>query len=239
MLYVTEGLMHLFRWMYLLFSHVSSSNSFLMPLDPTEEEYHLRRSALGDEDSKRILVEHNLRLVAHIVKKYNNCGRETDDLISIGTIGLLKSISAFKIDKNTRLATFAARCIENEILMAIRSDKKIKGEVSLNKPIGVDKEGNEVTLEETLGTEPDAIVDEVDLKIQIRRLYDKMKSTLTTREQMVLELRYGLLRGKISTQREIATMLGISRSYVSRIEKRAISKLKKEFLHSFSQETTS
>lgn len=120
--------------------------------------------------------------------------------------------------------------------MAIRSDKRTKGEVSLHKPIGVDKEGTEVTLMDTLGTEHDAIVDQVDLKIQIRKLYETMKSTLTTREQMVLELRYGLISGKISTQREIAAMLGISRSYVSRIEKRAISKLKKEFVHSSSQD---
>lgn len=236
MLYVTDGLMHILRGLYLLFSHISGSNSFLKPLEPAEEEYHLNRCALGCEDSKRILAEHNLRLVAHIVKKYNNCGKETDELISIGTDGLMKAIEKFNKDKNTRLATFAARCIENAILMDIRADKKTKKNISLKKPIGVDKEGNEVTIEDTLGTDPDAVFDQVELKMQIRKLYDKMKSTLTIREQMVLELRYGLLGGKISTQREIAEMLSISRSYVSRIEKRAITRLRKEFVHSSSHE---
>jgi len=227
-LYVTEGFLHMLRWLYLLFSHISGNNSFLRPLKAEEEEYHLKRISLGHEDSKRVLVDHNLRLVAHIARKYVNCGRDIDELISIGTMGLIKSISAYNSDKNTRLATFAARCIDNEILMALRGDKKTKGEVSLYKPIGVDKEGNEITLMDTLGTEPDVVIDEVDLKIKIRKLYEKMRILLTEREQMVLEMRYGLLSGKISTQREIASILGISRSYVSRIEKRALLKLKKE-----------
>ena len=150
-----------------------------------------------------------------------------DDLISIGTIGLIKAIATFDPSKNTRLATYAARCIENEILMSIRADKKMKGEVSLYEPIGVDKEGNDISLMDILGTDPDMIINEVELKIQARNLYNMMKKVLKKREQVVLEMRYGLFNGKNKTQREIAQMLGISRSYVSRIEKRAISKLSK------------
>jgi RNA polymerase sporulation-specific sigma factor len=208
---------------------VSGNGSFPRPLEPEEEEYHLKKFAEGSEDSKNILIEHNLRLVAHIVKKYSNIGKDVDDLISIGTIGLIKAISTFDPSKNTRLATYAARCIENEILMAIRADKKTKGEVSLQEPIGTDKEGNEISLMDILGTDPDSVMDEVEFKMQVRNLYKKMSTVLKKREKMVLEMRYGLANGKNRTQREIAQMLGISRSYVSRIEKRAISKLSKEF----------
>jgi RNA polymerase sporulation-specific sigma factor len=167
--------------------------------------------------------------VAHIVKKYANTGKDQDDLISIGTIGLIKAISTFDPQKKTRLATYAARCIENEILMTIRSDRKAKSEISLQDPIGVDKEGNEISLLDVLGTDPNSVIDEVELKLEIRKLYKKMQSVLKKREKMVLEMRYGLINGKNKTQREIAQMLGISRSYVSRIEKRAIMKLSKEF----------
>jgi RNA polymerase sporulation-specific sigma factor len=208
---------------------VSANSSFPQPLEPEEEEYHLRKYAEGSEDSKNILIEHNLRLVAHIVKKYSNTGKDVDDLISIGTIGLIKAIATFNPDKKTRLATYAARCIENEILMTIRADKKTKGEVSLQDPIGVDREGNEISLIDILGTDPNAVMDEVMFKIQVRNLYKKMSAVLKKREQMVLEMRYGLGNGKNRTQREIAQILGISRSYVSRIEKRAILKLSKEF----------
>jgi RNA polymerase sporulation-specific sigma factor len=229
MLPFAGGLLVLVKSLFLLASHISGSNSFPQPLEPEEEEYHLRRYAEGHEDSKNILIEHNLRLVAHIVKKYNNIGKDVDDLISIGTIGLIKGISTYNLDKKTRLATYAARCIENEILMTIRAAKKNKGEVSLQDPIGVDKEGNEISLMDILGTDPDTVMDEVELKLQIKKLYKKMKSVLKKREQLVLEMRYGLSNGKNKTQREIAQMLGISRSYVSRIEKRAIMKLSKEF----------
>lgn len=229
MLPLIGGLLFLARYVFLLVSHVSGSSSFPRPLDPEEEEYHLRRYAEGSENSKNILIEHNLRLVAHIVKKYNNVVKDVDDLISIGTIGLIKAIATFDPSKNTRLATYAARCIENEILMSIRADKKMKGEVSLYEPIGVDKEGNDISLMDILGTDPDMIINEVELKIQARNLYNMMKKVLKKREQVVLEMRNGLFNGKNKTQREIAQMLGISRSYVSRIEKRAISKLSKEF----------
>lgn len=212
-----------------IISHISGSNSFPQPLSPEEERYHLEQYAKGCEKSKNILIEHNLRLVAHIVKKYNNTGKDTDDLISIGTIGLIKGISTYNLERKTKLATYAAKCIENEILMSIRVSKKNRGEISLHDPIGVDKEGNEIKLIDILGTDPDQVMDEVELRLQTKKLYQKMRLSLKQRERMVLEMRYGLSNGYNMTQREIAQILGISRSYVSRIEKRAIDKLAKEF----------
>lgn len=209
----------------LLFGYIQNVNSFPQPLSADEEQYYLEEYRNGNEDAKNILVERNLRLVAHIVKKYSNTGREIDDLISIGTIGLIKAIITFDDLKGTRLATYAARCIENEILMTIRAAKKIKTEVSLHDPIGIDKEGNEISLIDILGSDNDIILDEVELKMQIKKLYQKMEKVLKKREKTVIELRYGLTNGIVKTQREIAEMLGISRSYVSRIEKRAIKKL--------------
>lgn len=226
---VAGGIIPFLKCIYLLASHVSGSHSFPQPLSPEEEAYHIERYSQGSEESKNVLIEHNLRLVAHIVKKYVNTGKEVDDLISIGTIGLIKGITTFNPNRKTRLATYAARCIENEILMTIRSDKKIRSEISLQDPIGTDKEGNEISLLDVLGTDADSVLDEVELKLQIRKLYNKMQSALKQREKMVLEMRYGLLNGKNKTQREIAQILGISRSYVSRIEKKAIMKLSKEF----------
>ena len=205
--------------------YVSSSNSFPDPLTREEEEYYLKLYREGDEKARNVLVERNLRLVAHIVKKYNNTGKDIDDLISIGTIGLIKAITTFDMDKGTRLATYAARCIENEILMTIRSDKKYKIEVSLQEPIGVDKEGNEISLFDILGTDRDDVIDEVNLKLQTNKLYNAINEVLKDREKIIIELRYGLIDGVCKTQREIAKLLGISRSYVSRIEKRAIDKL--------------
>lgn len=209
----------------LLFGYIQNVNSFPQPLSAEEEQFYLEEYRKGNEDAKNILVERNLRLVAHIVKKYSNTGREIDDLISIGTIGLIKAIITFDDLKGTRLATYAARCIENEILMTIRASKKTKTEVSLHDPIGIDKEGNEISLMDILGSDTDVILDEVELKMQTKKLYQKMEKILKKREKVVLELRYGLSSGLVKTQREIAEMLGISRSYVSRIEKRAIKKL--------------
>lgn len=218
-----------FKPLMLAVSYISSSTSFPQPLTPEEEAIYLEKYEAGDEEARNILVERNLRLVAHIVKKYSNIGVDSDDLISIGTIGLIKGITTFNRNKGTRLATYAARCIENEILMTIRSSKKIKTEVSLQEPIGMDKEGNEISLLDLLGTEPDKVLEEVELKMQIKRLYTKMASVLKKRERIVIELRYGICNGGSMTQREIAKMLGISRSYVSRIEKRAVKKLYKSF----------
>jgi len=210
------------------FGYVSNTNSFPQPLSAEEEQKYIEAYKNGSEDARNTLIERNLRLVAHIVKKYSTFSSDSDDLISIGTIGLIKAISTFDLSKGTRLATYAARCIENEILMQIRSAKKIQSEVSLHDPIGIDREGNEITLIDVIGNETDSVLDEVELKIQVKRLYNKMRVVLKNREKTVLELRYGLLNGTSKTQREIAGMLGISRSYVSRIEKKAIKKLSKE-----------
>ena len=213
---------------FFLLGYISNVNSFPQPLSPEEEQHYLDLLKKGDEEARNILIERNLRLVAHIVKKYSSTINYSDDLISIGTIGLIKAISTFNHEKGTRLATYAARCIENEILMHIRSNKKTQSEVSLQDPIGVDRDGNEIALIDVIGNESESVVEEVELKMQVKRLYNKMKDVLKAREKMVLELRYGLLNGTGKTQREIAKMLGISRSYVSRIEKKAIKKLGKE-----------
>lgn len=208
--------------------YIQSSNLFPEPLSSEEEKSCIERMQNGDEEARNILIERNLRLVAHISKKYATTNIDQDDLISIGTIGLIKGINSFKPDKNIRLATYAARCIENEILMFLRSSKKTKSEVYLNEPIGKDKDDNEVTLMEVLETDEKSIEDEIDLKMKVKKLYEKMKETLKDREKTILELRFGLNGTKPKTQNEIASMMGISRSYVSRIETKAMGKLSKE-----------
>ena len=205
-----------------------NSNSFPQPLTREEENNYLNLFAEGDEEARRILIERNLRLVAHIVKKYNNTGKDIDDLISIDTIGLIKAIATYDTSKGTRLATYASRCIDNEILMTIRSNKKLKMEYSLQEPIGTDKEGNEISLLDILGTNGDEVINEVELRIQTKKLYRAIDRCLKDREKVIIQLRYGLIDGECKTQREIAGMLGISRAYVSRIEARGIKKLFKE-----------
>jgi len=212
----------------LLTGYVSGNNSFPQPLTEVEEKEYLQRLKDGDPEAKGVLVERNLRLVAHIVKKYSFPGKEVDDLISIGTVGLIKAIDSFDMDKGTRLATYAARCIENEILMLIRNNKKIRSEVYLQDPIGLDKEGNEISLMDILSSDKDSILEVVENKIQVKKLYCILETCLQEREKRIIEMRYGLIDGKPKTQREIASILGISRSYVSRIEKRALKKLLKE-----------
>ncbi|WP_253203473.1 RNA polymerase sporulation sigma factor SigK [Clostridium estertheticum] len=211
-----------------LTAYITGSSSFPQPLSEEEEKFYLIKLGEGDLLAKGILVERNLRLVAHIVKKYSYPGKDVDDLISIGTVGLIKAIDSFDINKGTRLATYAARCIENEILMLIRNNKKTKGEVYLQDPIGTDKEGNEISLMDVLSSDEDSIIDIVESKIQIKKLYNKINVALMDREKTIIQMRYGLLDGNPRTQREIALILGISRSYVSRIEKRALKKLNKE-----------
>ncbi|MCY6372328.1 RNA polymerase sporulation sigma factor SigK [Clostridium ganghwense] len=215
--------------MTFLTAYVSNGTSFPQPLDEKEEKYYLKKLKEGDAISKSILIERNLRLVAHIVKKYSYPHKDIDDLISIGTVGLIKAIDSFDSSKGTRLATYAARCIENEILMLIRNTKKIKSEVYLQDPIGVDKEGNEISLMDVLSSGDDSVIEIVENRIQIKKLYDKINDCLTEREKIIIKMRYGLADGKPRTQREIAKLLEISRSYVSRIEKRALKKLYKEF----------
>ncbi|NNV05641.1 RNA polymerase sporulation sigma factor SigK [Geobacillus sp. C56-T2] len=204
------------------------NNAFPQPLSAKEEENYLALMAKGDEQARNRLIEHNLRLVAHIVKKFENTGEEVDDLISIGTIGLIKAIESYSPGKGTKLATYAARCIENEILMHLRSLKKTRKDVSLHEPIGQDKEGNEISLLDILKSEGQDIADEIQLNMEIEQV-KKYIEVLDEREKEVIISRFGLGRQREKTQREIAKELGISRSYVSRIEKRALMKMFHEF----------
>mgnify|MGYP001851209109 FL=1 len=212
-----------------LLGYISSNNLFPEPLSAEDEKMYLEQMKEGSEEARNILIERNLRLVAHICKKYTTAKAEQDDLISIGTIGLIKGINSFEATKGVRLATYVARCIDNEILMYLRSSKKLNAEVYLEDPIGKDKDDNTVTLQEVLENDERSIEEEVDLKFKIKKLYNKMKEVLKDREKSIIELRFGLKGTKPKTQHEIAEMMGISRSYVSRIETKAIGKLAKEF----------
>ena len=214
---------------FFLFGYVSNYNLFPEPLSPEEEIYYLELLEAGDENAKKILVERNLRLVAHIAKKYTGTNCDQEDIISIGTIGLIKGINSYKSEKKVKLATYVARCIENEILMHFRSTKKLSQEVSLNDALGQDKEGNEITFIDVIENGGVSIEDEIDLKMKVKKLYKKISEVLLDREKMIIELRFGLNGREAKTQNEIANMLGISRSYVSRIETKAIGKLSKEF----------
>jgi len=211
-----------------LLGYISSNQLFPEPLSSDEEQEYLIAMEKGDEEAKNILIERNLRLVAHVCKKYSTTHVEQDDLISIGTIGLIKGINSFELSKGVKLATYVARCIDNEILMHLRSTKKLGAEVFLDDPIGKDKDDNTVTLQEILENSEKSIEDEVDLKFKIKKVYEKMKEVLKLREKTIIELRFGLDGNKPKTQNQIAKMMGISRSYVSRIETKAISKLAKE-----------
>ena len=202
--------------------------SFPRPLKADEERMYLERYAAGDLEARNVLIEHNLRLVAHIVKKYYTQSSNQDDLISIGTIGLIKGISTFKEDKNVRLATYASRCIENEILMHFRSQKKLQGEVSLSDTLDGDGDGNSLSLMDVISVDDDMLenLDARDSCIQVRQYVERC---LSDREKMIITMRYGLNNQPPKTQREIAAQSGISRSYVSRIEKKALKKLKDAF----------
>jgi RNA polymerase, sigma 27/28 subunit, RpsK/SigK len=204
------------------------NNAFPQPLTPEQESYYLKKMSEGDVEARNRLIEHNLRLVAHIVKKFENTGEDQEDLISIGTIGLIKAIESYSEGKGTKLATYAARCIENEILMFLRTLKKTKKDVSLHDPIGQDKEGNEISLIDVLKSDTEDVLDRIQLNMEL----EKMKTfinVLDEREREVITGRFGLDRQREKTQREIAKELGISRSYVSRIEKRALMKMFHEF----------
>ena len=204
------------------------SSLFPEPLTKEEEIICLEKMANGDEEARNMLIERNLRLVAHVAKKYSNTKVDQDDLISIGTIGLIKGVKSFSIEKGSRLSTYVSRCIDNEILMHLRATKKLNAEVYLNEPIGKDKDDNVVTLQEVLENNERSIDDEVDLKMKVKLLSEKMKNILKDREKTIIELRFGLDGHKPKTQNEIAKSMGISRSYVSRIETKAIGKLAKE-----------
>lgn len=203
--------------------------SFPKPLSEEEESEYIQRCKDGDTQARDLLIEHNLRLVAHIAKKYTTSGRiasvDFDDIISIGSIGLIKAIDSFNSGKSARLATYAARCIENEILMYIRSSKKYSNDIFLQDPIGHDFDGNEITVMDMVKSDDDPVPDEVSDKIDITRMMRKIDEVLDEREREIVRLRYAVCGGEEMTQREIASMLGISRSYVSRIEKKALKKI--------------
>ena len=219
---------YLFKDFY-IFTAAYSNNVFPDPLSKEEEEEYVKKARLGDQNARNELIEHNLRLVAHIVKKYEHKRDDIDDLISIGTIGLIKGVDSYSYKHGTRITTYCARCIENEILMYFRSDKKNNKNISLNEQIGFDKDGNEITFLDILKTPDPEYALDIHKKNNITLLKKYFKS-LTSREKEILIKRYGLNNNDEITQKEIAKDMGISRSYVSRIEKRALTKILKEFI---------
>ena len=208
--------------------YISNNNIFPESLSVEEEKVYVQKMQNGDEEAKNILIEHNLRLVAHVCKKYNNTNIDQDDLISIGSIGLIKGINSYNPEKSIKLSTYISKCIDNEILMYLRSNKKTSSEVYLEDPIGKDKDDNTVRLGEVLENNDKPIEEEVDLKMKISKLYEKIKKVLKNRGRTIIELRFGLNGKEPKTQKEIAKDMGISRSYVSRIETKAIGKLARE-----------
>lgn len=208
-----------------MFGYITGTTLFPEPLTPEEEKIALEKFANGDEEARNLLIERNLRLVVHVCKKYANTNIDQDDLLSIGTIGLIKGVNSFKPEKGSKLSTYVSKCVDNEILMMLRSTKKLNAEVHLNEPIGKDKDDNVITLEEVLENDDKCLDDVVDTKMKIKKMYNKIKEVLKDREKTIIELRFGLRGGKPKTQKEIAKMMGISRSYVSRIETKAIEKL--------------
>ena len=220
---LTELLSHVF----LLFGYISNNNLFPEPLSKTEEEYYLRRYFEGDKEAKNKLIEHNLRLVAHIAKRYASNEQELDELISIGSIGLIKAINSFKEEKNFKISTYASRCIENEILMYLRRNNRIKNEVSFDEPLNIDWDGNELLLSDILGTENDEVYHHIEEEVNYNLLSYVMKK-LSPREKVIMEMRFGLVNGEEMTQKEVADEIGISQSYISRLEKKIISRMQKE-----------
>ena len=201
--------------------------TFPKPLSPVEEKIWLERCREGDQEARNILIERNMRLVAHVAKKYQNTDYDMEDLLSVGTIGLIKAVNSFHIDRGSRLATYAAKCIENEILMLLRASKKYTKEVSLYEPIGVDKDGEAVSLVDVIEMDNKEVLEELILDQDIQELYEAYESCLKEQEKEVIGMRYGLFGKQPRTQREIAAALGISRSYVSRIEQKAVEKLRR------------
>ncbi|MBQ9107619.1 MAG: RNA polymerase sporulation sigma factor SigK [Clostridia bacterium] len=219
-----ESLFALLKNLFIYSSYVSEKSSFPMPLSKEKEKFYLDKAESGDKEAKDILIKHNLRLVAHVAKKYANYG-DNDELISVGSIGLIKAVSTYNQGKGTGLATYASRCIENEILMMLRASKKHKNNVSLSEPIGVDKEGNELTVIDMIADDKD-VIDDVERDILMERLVEVTKECLDKREYDIIKHRYGLDGNGALTQREVANMFGISRSYISRIEKKALEKIR-------------
>ena len=222
------GLLEYLSSILFFFLHITSAGSFPKALTAAEEKKYLEQMAAGDHHARQKLIEHNLRLVAHIAKKYYADENDRDDLVSIGTVGLIKAVDSFDPTKGIRLSSYASRCIENEILMFFRSAKKTAQDVALNDPIDTDKDGNTLTLLDTIATD-DHILEDIDLRMKVRQLYDAVKTCLSPREREIILLRYGLTGQRPLVQREIAKKLNISRSYVSRLEKKALQKLRKAF----------
>ena len=209
--------------------YIGGSQTLPPPLTPAEEEQAIQKLANGDETIRKLLVERNLRLVVYIAKKFENTGTGIEDLISIGTIGLMKAINTYDVNKNIKLATYASRCIENEILMYLRRTNKIKGEISIDEPLNQDGDGNELLLSDILGTDTDSISRELEDEVD-KKLLKAAIGKLNSREKNIMELRFGFITGKEKTQKEVADMLGISQSYISRLEKKIINKMKKDIL---------
>ena len=218
-------LLWLIRDCLFLLGYISGSQNFKKPLSAAEEREMLLRMKKGDEEARQLLIEHNMRLIVHIARKYKIPGCTFDDLISIGAVGLIKAVRSYDMDAGTSLSTYAARCIENEILMCLRQSRKQQADISLNEPLGTDKDGNAVTFADLLGTDPDLVEDEVRRRITLSGVRRALP-TLPERERLVLSMRYGLEDGVMHPQHEIAKVLGISRSYVSRVEKHAIELLR-------------
>lgn len=221
-------LSYISQYIFLFVLHIAHSESFPKPLKKAEEQHYLELAAKGDKNARNILVEHNLRLVAHIIKKYYQNDSSQEDLVSIGTIGLIKAINTFDINKNIKLSSYASRCIENEILMHFRNNRKSSQDVSLNDTIDTDKDGNPLTLMDIIASDMD-VAEDVDTKIHLAVLNDYINETLSPREKEIIVNRYGIGGVKVQTQRELAKKLNISRSYISRIEKKALGKLKKRY----------
>lgn len=219
-----EGFFSLIKNLMIFSSYVDSKSSFPKPLSAEKEKYYIERAKAGDNEAKDILIRHNLRLVAHIAKKYNNYP-DNDELISVGSIGLIKAVNTYNADKGTQLATYAARCIENEILMTIRTNKKFRLDVSLNEPIGTDKDGNEMCLLDLISVENDSVIQKLENKMLVDNLMVLIEKTLSPREYKIIKLRYPL-NGRSLTQKEVAKIFNISRSYISRIEKKALEKIR-------------
>lgn len=212
-----------------LLFYICGSEALKKPLEKEEETLCLTLCGQGNQEAKGKLIEHNLRLVVYIAKKFENTGVDIEDLISVGTIGLIKAVNSFKIDKNIKLATYASRCIENEILMYLRKTVRLKSEVSLEEPLNVDFEGNELLLSDILGTEPDMVYKDIEKSVEKELLWSSLVK-LNAREKEIIELRFGLLGKNEKTQKEVADLLGISQSYISRLEKKIIGRLKKELV---------
>ena len=221
-------LSYISQYIFLFVLHIAHSESFPKPLKKAEEQHYLELAAKGDKQARNILVEHNLRLVAHIIKKYYQNDSAQDDLVSIGTIGLIKAINTFNPQKNIKLSSYASRCIENEILMHFRNSRKSSQDVSLNDTIDTDKDGNPLTLMDIIASDMD-VAEDVDTKIHLDVLNDYIDEVLTPREKEIIIKRYGIGGMKTETQRELAKKLDISRSYISRIEKKALDKLRKRY----------